>query len=410
MKKSIKIFCLIISVFCCYVFASMFMLQTTVAESYKINKGETLKINSIAPISLIYNGTKMSQNVLNRLSGENLEVELKLFGVIPFSTVDVQVADKTFVQVLGNPFGMKIYTDGVLVIESSDVITKSGCVNPALNSGIKVGDYIKTVNGIEITCNEELSQLVLDSAGNNMKFEILRNGETMYFNVLPVLDAETQLYRIGIWVRDSSAGIGTLTFYSPSSNIICGLGHGICDSDTSALLNINDGEMVEASIVSVEKGVTGSPGALKGKFTYNTLGKINLNSKCGVYGYCEYNFDALNLTEIALKQDVEDGEAQILCTVDGNTPKLYTCEIKKIGKPNAVTQNLSVTVTDAELINATGGIVQGMSGSPILQNGKLVGALTHVLVEDSKKGYGIYAENMLDTISLIETEQLKSAS
>lgn len=380
MKKAIKIFCLIISVFCCYVFASMFMLQTTVAESYKINKGETLKINSIAPISLIYNGTKMSQNVLNRLSGENLEVELKLFGVIPFSTVDVQVTDKTFVQVLGNPFGMKIYTDGVLVIESSDVITKSGCVNPALKSGIKVGDYIKTVNGIEITCNEELSQLVLDSAGNNMKFEILRNGETMYFDVLPVLDAETQLYRIGIWVRDSSAGIGTLTFYSPSSNIICGLGHGICDSDTSALLNINDGEMVEASIVSVEKGVTGSPGALKGKFTYNTLGKININSKCGVYGYCEYNFDALNLTEIALKQDVQDGEAQILCTVDGSTPKLYACEIKKIGKPNAVTQNLSVTVTDAELINATGGIVQGMSGSPILQNGKLVGALTHVCV------------------------------
>lgn len=410
MKKAIKILCLTISVFCCYVFASMFVLQNTVAESYKINKGESLKINSIAPISLVYNGTKTSQNVLNQLTGENFEVELKLFGVIPFSTVDVQVTDKTFVQVLGNPFGMKIYTDGVLVIESSDVNTKNGYVNPSLNAGIEVGDYIKTVNGCEITCNEELSQLVLDSAGNSMKFEIVRNGKTMYFNVSPVLDLETQLYRIGIWVRDSSAGIGTLTFYSPSSNIICGLGHGICDSDTSSLLNVNNGEMVEANIVSVEKGVTGSPGALKGKFTYNVLGKIALNSNCGVYGYADYNFNTLNLTEIALKQDVQDGEAQILCTVDGNVPKLYSCEIKKIGKPDAATQNLSVTVTDSELINATGGIVQGMSGSPILQNGKLVGALTHVLVEDSRKGYGIYAENMLDTIDGIQTEQLKAAS
>lgn len=410
MKKAIKIFCLIISVFCCYVFTAMFLLQTTVAESYKINKGESLKINSIAPISLVYNGTKTSQNVLNQLTGENLEVELKLFGVIPFSTVDVQVTDKTFVQVLGNPFGMKIYTDGVLVIESSDVNTQNGYVNPALNSGIEVGDYIKTVNGCEITCNEELSQLVLDSAGNSMEFEIVRNGKTMYFNVSPVLDLETQLYRIGIWVRDSSAGIGTLTFYSPSSNIICGLGHGICDSDTSSLLNVNNGEMVEANIVSVEKGVTGSPGALKGKFTYNVLGKIALNSNYGVYGYADYNFNTLNLTEIALKQDVQDGEAQILCTVDGNVPKLYSCEIKKTGKPDAATQNLSVTVTDSELINATGGIVQGMSGSPILQNGKLVGALTHVLVEDSRKGYGIYAENMLDTIDGIQTEQLKAAS
>ena len=411
LKKAIKIFCIMCFVFCSCVFTSVYFMSNSVADSYKVNRGEELQIDSFVPVTAVYNGVKMSQSTENKLVGDSFEVDLKIFGVIPFSTVSVEVVDDMYVSVLGNPFGMKIYTNGVLVIEATDVATANGTVNPALNAGIKVGDYIKTVNGQKITCNEELSVLVTQSGGNPLEIEAVRDGKTFNCSVTPVTDNESGLYRIGIWVRDSSAGIGTLTFYSPSTGVVCGLGHGICDSDTETLLDIDKGELVGASIVSVEKGSAGSPGALKGKFTYDSLAEIELNCEKGVYGFLKQDISTVNLTEVALKQDVYNGDAQILCTIDGDTPKLYSCTIKKCGSSHSETQNLIVTVTDDELINATGGIVQGMSGSPILQNGKLVGAMTHVLVSDSLTGYGIYAENMLETAeSVAENNKLKAAS
>ena len=411
MKKLVRIFCALIFLFCGFVFTSMYMMNGTVADNYKITRGEEFEIDSIVPVTAVYNGVKMSQSNQNYLVGESFEVDLKIFGVIPYSTVSVQVVDKMYVSVLGNPFGMKIYTNGVLVIEATDVKTENGEVNPATQAGIKVGDYIKSVNGKTVTCNEELSQLVIESGGNAMTVEAVRKGKTFKCNVTPVKDQETGLYRMGIWVRDSSAGIGTLTFYSPSTDVVCGLGHGICDSDTETLLQIDSGELVGASIVSVEKGSAGSPGALKGKFTFDSIADISLNCECGVYGFMKEDITASNLTEIALKQEVYDGDAQVLCTVKGDTPKLYSCTIKKCGNSHDRTQNLIVTITDKELINNTGGIVQGMSGSPILQDGKLVGALTHVLVDDSKTGYGIYAENMLETAqSVAQDYEIKQAS
>ena len=388
----------------------MYFLSSSVSENYKINRGDELKIDSIIPVTAVYNGAKMSQSSRNHLVGDKFEVDLKIFGVIPFSTVNVEVIDDMYVQVLGNPFGMKIYTDGVLVVESTDIVTQNGKSNPAQTAGIKVGDYIKSVNEKIVTCNEDLLQLVTESGGKSMRFKVMRDGREFSCDVQPVLDSESGLYRIGIWVRDSSAGIGTLTFYSPANDVVCGLGHGICDSDTETLLSVDKGELVEADIISVEKGSAGSPGALKGKLTYNTIADIALNCDKGVYGIMQQNTNSVNLTQVALKQEVYDGKAQILCTVDGNTPKLYSCEIKRYNLNDSLTQNLVVTVTDSELINATGGIVQGMSGSPILQDGKLVGALTHVLVDDSKTGYGIYAENMLETAQRVADEHLKEAS
>ena len=233
-----------------------------------------------------------------------------------------------------------------------------------------------------------------------MKFEIKRNGETKIINFSAVISKETGTYKIGLWVRDSSAGIGTLTFYSPATGVVCGLGHGICDEDTEELLQLNSGELVSAEIIGVEKGGTGSPGQLKGRFTYNSIGAIDSNTENGVYSFLKGNINLSNLTEVALKQEVEDGEAQILCTVDGTTPKLYSCRIKKRSSSFlSPTQNIIVTVTDKELLELTGGIVQGMSGSPIIQNGKLIGSVTHVLIDDPASGYGIFAENMLSTAS-----------
>lgn len=410
MKKFVKfVFCMFF-VFCSIIFTSVYLMSNTVEKNYKVNRGGELQIDSLIPVTAVYNGVKMSQSNQNHSVGDSFKVDLKIFGVIPFSTADVEVVDSMHVAVLGNPFGMKIYTDGVLVIEATDVNTPSGNINPAISAGIKIGDYIKTINGQKISCNEELSQKVTESNGNSLSVEVLRAGETMRFNVIPIFDSSAGTYRIGIWVRDSSAGVGTLTFYSPANGIICGLGHGICDSDTETLLDVDKGELVGASILSVEKGSAGNPGALKGKFTYDSIADIQLNCENGVYGFAKQKISTPNLTEIALKQEVYDGDAQILCTVSGDTPKLYSCTVKKSNSNRSNTQNLIVTVTDPELIENTGGIVQGMSGSPILQDGKLIGALTHVLVKDSLTGYGIYAENMLETAESVAERQLKDAS
>lgn len=411
MKKVLKIIFVMLLICCSYIFTSIYIMSNNVADSYKVNRGEELQIEGIAPVTAVYNGVKMSQGVYTRQIGESFDVDLKIFGIIPFSTVSVEVVDDMYVQVLGKPFGMKIYTDGVLVIESSDISTKNGAQNPANKAGIKVGDYIKKVNGQVVSCNEDLLQLVTESQGKTMTVEVMRGDKSFTCNITPVMDKESGLYRIGIWVRDSSAGVGTLTFYSPTNDVVCGLGHGICDADTNTLLEIEQGELVEADIVDVQKGSAGSPGALKGKLSYNTIANIMLNSNQGVYGILKSEIGDNTLTKIALKQEIYNGKAQILCTVNGTTPKLYSCEIKKVGSSNSPTQNMIVTVTDKELINATGGIVQGMSGSPILQDGKLVGALTHVLVNDSLTGYGIYAENMLETAqSVADNNILKQAS
>lgn len=410
MKRFIKIVFAVLFIVCSCIFSAIFVVSKDISQSYKVNKGEELSIDSVIPITTVYKGVKTSQETEVRHIGESYEVDLKIFGVIPFSTVNVEIVDETYVQVLGNPFGMKIYTDGVLVIESSGVKSENGTVNPAKQAGIKVGDYIKKANGKKIYNNEDLLDVVTQSNGEDIKIEALRNGKNFTCNVKPILDVDSNAYRIGIWVRDSSAGIGTLTFYNPSNDVICGLGHGICDSDTETLLEIEKGEIVEANIVSVEKGSAGNPGSLKGKLTYNNIADILTNCEMGVYGICKDDISSVNLTKVALKQEVVDGNAQILCTVNGNTPKLYSCEIEQTGK-NLKTQNMIVKITDKELINAAGGIVQGMSGSPILQDGKLVGALTHVLVDDSLTGYGIYAENMLEMAkSVAENNRLNEAA
>ena len=398
------------------VFSMIAYLNITVSDDYKIKKGDPLTIDSAVPITAVYQGTRLSGNSKPENIGEEFNVELKAFGIIPFSTVSVEVLDELQVAVLGTPFGMKLYTEGVLVIDMTDVETENGNVNPAKDAGIIKGDYIVSVDGRKKSTIEELSAAVEASAGNEMKFEIKRGGKTKIIRFCAALSKETNSYKVGLWVRDSSAGIGTLTFYSPATEVVCGLGHGVCDEDTEELLELDSGELVTAEIISVEKGSAGSPGQLKGKFTNSTIGAIDLNSEDGVFSLLKGKLSLSNLTEIALKQEIKDGAAQLLCTVKGDSPKLYSCTVKKRNSAYlSPTQNLIVTVNDSELLNLSGGIVQGMSGSPIIQNGKLVGAITHVLIDDPTKGYGIFAENMLETVQsvgqgLAPAEKIKDAS
>ena len=383
--------------FCITIFTAVFILNRTVSHEYKINRGDSFKIDSAIPVTADLSGVKADSGEFAEV-GDVFSVDLKIFGIIPFTKANVTVVEDTYVSVLGTPFGMKVYTDGVLVIEAGAVKTDSGSINPSKLAGINVGDYIRRVNGRKITCNEDLSELVSDSGGQPLKAEILRGKVKKTVYITPVLSSEEKIYRIGVWVRDSSAGVGTLTFYSPSNDIVCGLGHGICDSDTGKLLIPEHGELVGAEIISVKKGEAGNPGELKGRFTLNKISDIILNTDNGVYGKPYSEMDTSNLTEIALKQEVKDGDAQILCTVNGSAPRLYSCKIEKRSAAyNSSTQNMIVTVTDKELLKITGGIIQGMSGSPILQNGRLAGALTHVFVDVPESGYAVYAENMFET-------------
>ncbi len=393
------------------IFSAVIYLDNSVDNEFKIKNGQALNINSVIPITAEYNGAKLSRVSGSYSVGQEFEVDLKAFGLIPISSAKVEVIDELQVAVLGTPFGMKIYTKGVLVSDITDVICENGKKNPAKQAGVKKGDYIISVNGKKVYTNEDLGYIVENSSGKKMKFEIMLGNTNIYLNFCAAKEKETGQFKVGIWVKDSSAGIGTLTFYSPSTNLLCGLGHGVCDDESKNLLKINSGEIVSAQIISVEKGKLGTAGQLKGRFNYESLGKIRLNCEQGIYSEFDGELKFTNLTEIALKQEIKEGAAQIFCTVEGEVPKAYTCEIEiRKSNYNSSTQNMLVTVTDNELLAKTGGIVQGMSGSPILQNGKLIGAVTHVLLDDSTKGYGIFAENMLETAQSVARGQFNEAS
>lgn len=402
---------IVLLIFSTLIFSGIIYLNNIVSNEYKIRRGEELDIQSPIPIVASFNGTKIAESTQSRKVGDSFSVDLKAFGLIPISKIEVEVVDELQVVVLGSPFGMKIYTNGVMVTSLSSVKTENSTEHPAKKAGIKLGDYILSINGQAVSTNEDVIDIVEKSGGKKMKFEILRNNTKIYINFCAVKSKETGTYKIGLWVKDSSAGIGTLTFYSPASDIICGLGHGICEEETGDLLNIKSGSIVEAEIISTEKGQAGSPGQLNGKMLYKNLGEIEKNCELGVYSRLTGKLGYSKLTEIALKQEVKNGKAQILCTIDENGPKLYDCTIEvRASAFHNKAQNLLITVTDKKLLNKTGGIVQGMSGSPILQNGKLVGAVTHVLIDNPKKGYGIFAENMLETAQSVADKQLKDAS
>lgn len=360
-RSLIKIFFFVLVIFCILIFSAVIYLNGSINNNFKIKKGESLNIASPLPVTAVYNGVKLSQVSASKQIGEEFSVDLKAFGLIPVSKVSVEVVDELHVAVLGMPFGMKIYTKGVLITEISEVATENGSENPAQKAGLKQGDYIVSVDGIKVYTNEDLVSIVENSGGKRLKFEIMREETKIYINITPVKSTDTNNYKIGIWVKDSSAGVGTLTFYSPSNNVLCGLGHGICDNDTGDLLKLNSGEIVTAEILSIEKGQVGSPGKLTGKLNYKTLGDINLNCEIGVYSLLKGNLKFEKLTEIALKQEVKDGKAEILCTIDNNPPQVYSCNIKvRNSNYHSKTQNMLITVTDKRLIEATGGIVQGM--------------------------------------------------
>ena len=320
----------------------------------------------------------------------------KIFGVVPLKKVNIDVFREITLYPGGMPFGVKLYTDGVIIAGVSGVETANGKINPATNAGIKVGDIIKKIGEKEVNTTDEISSAIEQSGGKKIAFTVVRANQELNIEIEPALSNSENMYRAGMWLRDSTSGIGTITFISPDNTGFAGLGHGICDVDTGAIMPLRKGTVVDVSIKGITKGVTGSPGELKGVFLPGRTGSLIGNKTCGVYGIMSENIDVSHSQplKIGLKDEVKIGDAEIYCTISKNVEK-YSAKIVKIGNKDGEQKNFVIKITDKRLLEATGGIVQGMSGSPIIQNGKLVGAITHVLVNDPTKGYGIFIENML---------------
>ncbi len=303
----------------------------------------------------------------------------------------------------GTPFGIKMLTDGVIVTDFGAVNSPADCISPAEAAGIKRGDVITSVNGIEISDSISLSNAVQKST-DTCTLEIIRDGEVLNITAIPVRSEEEGEYKLGLWTRDSCAGIGTMTFYDPENEIFGGLGHSVSDISTGMTLPLLDGEITTVTITDVLKGSDGVPGELRGAFISDReTGTVEINSEYGVFGYSDIAPVLNEPMEVARNDEIKKGKATIYTTVSGMMPKEYEIEIEKIdyGSTSA-SRNMTIRITDKELLSLTGGIVQGMSGSPIIQDGRIIGAVTHVLINDSAMGYGIFIENMCKTACQLE--------
>lgn len=327
-------------------------------------------------------------------------MEVKLFGFLPFKQVGIQVIEDTELIPVGVPIGIYVKTDGILVIGVGEFEGLDGMTCSPCKYILKSGDYIHQLNGETVTDKDAFIREIEECAGDEAVLLIERNGEEMEVRIQPVQN-QSGAYKIGAWVRDNAQGVGTMTYIDSRGNFGA-LGHGINDIDTSTLMDMDDGTLYQTEIISIRKGTIGNPGEMTGMIVYSDdriLGDITSNSTRGLFGVCNDKALALATEEplpIGLKQEIKKGPARILCTVDG-TPRYYDVEITALHLDHDnINRGIELTVTDPELLAITGGIVQGMSGAPIIQNGKFIGAVTHVLVQDSTRGYGIFIENMLE--------------
>ena len=374
-------------------------LSATLPDRYYLAKGSRFSLGDSSLIQTSSNdGYPLS---VYSSTGNTFRMDLKLLGLINIKPVSVQVVDRRVVALCGTPFGIKMVTDGVMVVGTGAVTDcNSRAVSPAQTAGIQEGDIILSINGEKISSKKQLTKLVESSAGQPLSLVVRRGEQLTSLHLSPVRSSLDNSYHLGLWVRDSSAGIGTMTFYDPNNGCFAGLGHAICDVDTGQLMPLSQGEIVEASIIGVHAGKSGSPGQLQGAFVANrSIGSLYTNSYNGVYGRLMNQPVDARTIPMAQCQEVRQGPVKILTTVSGQKPQLFDACIEKLSlSQDEPTKNMVLRITDPDLLELSGGIVQGMSGSPIIQDGMLVGAVTHVFVNDPTRGYGIFAENMDSTL------------
>lgn len=349
-----------------------------------------------------------AQNVASTRAVGSYNTTLAISGILPIKTVHTIVTERPSVKVCGAPFGVKMFSEGALIVGFSDIgLQNGGRANPAKEAGLRLGDRVVCINGVQTANNDAVKEALAQSDGAPVEVIYVRDGEQFMTQLTPMRDETEGQWMAGMWVRDSSAGVGTLTFVDEENGIFAGLGHSISDSDTGESIALRSGEIVPCKIVGYTAGTIGSPGELKGQFlSAHATGTIRINGDNGVYGTTRAEFSGQTM-EVAFAQEVVAGEAEIWTTISGEEPRAYKVWIERISDADPL-RNLVLRVTDEALLSATGGIVQGMSGSPIVQNGRLVGAVTHVLVNDPTRGYGIFAETMLEQAERV-AEQKEAA-
>ena len=403
MKKNLKRLFLVFFLIVVYVYV---IVIDTMPDELVVFEGENIKLRTLLGFSIESNSDTIETSSSN---GETVEasksgtttLEVSLFNNILIKNVSVDVLPRTKVIPVGNIAGLKLYTNGVLVVGMSEIegVDKKKH-RPYENTGIKEGDRIVEINENKISSTEDLIETVNASSGNDIQVKYIHGEETKECSITPVQTAN-QEYKLGLWVRDSAAGVGPVTFYEPETKTFGALGHGITDIDTEELINIASGEFVTTRVLSITKGESGNPGKIQGTVdNQKNIGTIYKNTKFGIYGKVD-NLSSLNLDtskemEVALREEIKTGKATILCSLDNNQAQEYEIEIEKVYVDNNYdNKSMRIKVTDERLLEKTGGIIQGMSGSPIIQNGKFVGAVTHVLVNNPTEGYGVFGDIML---------------
>ncbi len=410
-KQYKKILCFTLFINIVAVLASyLWFVETRIPDEIMMFVGQEEKLDFDTPVVGVFSGNNQATNQEIyfdfakpfSLTIDNTgiyAVKLQLFGVFHLKNIAVNVVETQKVIPGGENIGIYIETKGVMVLGNGTVTGMDGMKHSPAENIIKTGDYITAVNGISVSTIEEMTALVDEYGTDKIVLNVVRNNQKQSLSILAIETNEGE-YKLGIWVRDDTQGVGTLT-YRTLNGEFGALGHGITDSDTGLLMDIDKGNIFDTEIIDIIKGKQGSPGEVVGIIRSSEamkMGNISKNTECGIFGSIQENnklWEQKDAVPIGLKQEVQKGKASILCQLDGNIEE-YEIEIEKIKWNSTMdSKGMIIKITDEKLLNKTNGIIQGMSGSPILQNGKLIGAITHVFIQDSTKGYGIFIENML---------------
>ena len=411
MKKTIWKILLVIFLLIIYIY--IVSIQS-IPDNITIFQGESISLKTIFGLraslteknEIIETLASNQTNVINTTGKKT--VKLSLFENIFLKDINVDVLPKTTVIPIGSIAGIKLYTSGVLVVGMSEI---QGIDNkkykPYENSGIEEGDTIISINNSKVETTEQLVEKVNECNGQLVTIKYIHDQKTVECSIKPVQTSKKD-YKLGLWVRDSAAGVGTVTFYEPSTQSFGALGHGITDIDTEQLIDISSGEFVTTKILNVVKGESGTPGRIQGTVeNQKNIGTIYKNTRFGIYGKIE-NLSSLNIDtskemELALRDEIKLGKAKIMCSLENGKIEEYEIEIEKVYKENNYdNKSMLIKITDKKLLEKTGGIIQGMSGSPIIQNGKFVGAVTHVLVNNPQEGYAVFGDIMLKQMRAVQ--------
>lgn len=365
--------------------------SSVLPDFYLVSRGDKLMVSSLFSISARPCESKVTVAVSDGASTSSRYTKstLMLFGTVPIKEVESKTIERPNLYPCGEPFGIKLITDGVMVVDLQKIDNSS----PAKECGIREGDIIVSIDGETVKSNADVAKIIRATNGESCSVKIKRGKNDLTLTLQPKLDGGC--YKAGMWVRDSSAGIGTLTFYDEETGAFGGLGHAVCDADTKEPLPLSTGSLGEINLTGLNRSQSGNPGQLLGEFANSSsTGEILKNCTSGVFGTLNSNPSSHKAIPLGFRQEITTGKATILTSIDNSGPKEYEISIEQINMSEDAEHDLVIKVTDPELLEKAGGIVQGMSGSPIIQNGRLVGAVTHVFIEDSSMGYGIFADEM----------------